>query len=116
MILITRTKPEEIRLKNKIENLGYAAHIDSLSKIIIPKFRNSRKSKQIILISSQRAAKIFIEGNIKHLDLPILVIGNISYQKLQLFGFKNILYKVSIIEENIKVDKSVYPKKGKAKI
>ena len=43
MILITRPKLEANKLKKIIEDLGYTAHIDSLSKIINPKINHNLK-------------------------------------------------------------------------
>tara|TARA_B100001248_G_C27386198_1_gene459795 strand:+ start:641 stop:1366 length:726 start_codon:yes stop_codon:yes gene_type:complete len=93
MILITRPKNEAKKLKKKIEELGYDAHIDSLSKISNINIDRVLNSKKTVLISSQRAARIFIEKYSLRPNIPILVIGNSSYQKLKTAGFSNILYK-----------------------
>ena len=93
MILITRPKLEAKKLKKTIEGLGYATHVDSLSTIVSFKINFNTQSKKIILISSQRAVKFFIEKNPVPLNIPILVIGNVSYQKLKSYGFSKILYK-----------------------
>tara|TARA_Y100000816_G_scaffold275571_1_gene243916 strand:+ start:673 stop:1398 length:726 start_codon:yes stop_codon:yes gene_type:complete len=92
MILITRPKPEAKKLKRMIEDLGYHTHIDSLSKIANLKININSNSKKIILISSQRAAKIIIKKHSIPLNMPLLVIGDVSYHKLKLFGFSKILY------------------------
>ena len=93
MILITRPKNEAKKLKKKIEELGYDAHIDSLSKISNINIDRVLNSKKTVLISSQRAARIFIEKYSLRPNIPILVIGNSSYQKLKTAGFSNFLYK-----------------------
>ncbi len=93
MILITRPKNEAKKLKKKIEELGYDAHIDSLSKISNINIDRVLNSKKTVLISSQRAAKILIEKYSSRPNIPILVIGNSSYQKLKTAGFSNFLYK-----------------------
>ena len=93
MILITRPKNEAKKLKKKIEELGYDAHIDSLSKISNINIDCVLDSKKTVLISSQRAARIFIEKYSLRPNIPILVIGNSSYQKLKTAGFSNFLYK-----------------------
>jgi len=93
MILITRPKNEAKKLKKKIEELGHDAHIDSLSKISNINIDRVLNSKKTVLISSQRAAKIFIEKYSSRPNIPILVIGNSSYQKLKTAGFSNFLYK-----------------------
>ncbi len=95
MILITRPKPEAKKLKRIIENLGYHTHIDSLSTIVNLKIDINSKPKKIILISSQRAAKIIIEKHPVPLNMPLLVIGDISYNKLKKSGFSKILYKAN---------------------
>ena len=93
MILITRPKPEANKLKKIIEDLGYTAHIDSLSKIINPKINHNLNFKKIILISSQRAAKGFICKHAAPLNVPIIVIGNVSYRIIKSAGYSKILYK-----------------------
>ena len=93
MILITRPRIEANKLKNIIEDLGYKVHIESLSRILFFDFVENLDSKAIILISSQRAAKIFIENYNGSKKLPLIVIGNISFQKLTMAGFTNILNK-----------------------
>lgn len=102
MILITRPKLEAKKLKKIIEDLGYAGQIDSLSNIYKSNFDNNITSKKMILISSQQAAKIFIEKHVGQLNIPLLVIGNASYQKLESFGFSKILYKAKDSDELIK--------------
>ena len=92
MILITRPKPEANKLKKKIEDLGHRVHIDSLSKITNLKTQIKINSKNIFLISSKRAAKIFIKNFIRHKSVPLLVVGNSSYQILLSAGFSKILY------------------------
>ena len=88
-------KPEAKKLKRIIENLGYHTHIDSLSTIVNLKIDINSKPKKIILISSQRAAKIIIEKHPVPLNMPLLVIGDISYNKLKKSGFSKILYKAN---------------------
>ncbi len=102
MILITRPRPEAKKLKKIVESLGLAAHIDSLSKITKTKLDNHTKSKKLVLISSQRAAKIFIDKNLYQMNVPILVIGNNSFQKLKIAGYSNILYKAKASDELLK--------------
>ena len=74
MILITRPKPEAIKLKKIIEGLGYVAHIDSLSRIINLNLEKNINSNSIILISSQRAAQLLIEKYEFCFDKPLLII------------------------------------------
>ena len=93
MILITRPKAEARKLKNIIESLGQKVHVDSLSEISATKLKKNIKPRGIVLISSQRAAKIFIKNYSKSKNLPLLVIGNVSYEKLVSAGFINILHK-----------------------
>ena len=93
MILITRPEPEANKLKKIIEDFGYDAHIDSLSKIIYSKINHNLNFKKIILISSQRAAKVFIVKHTAPLNVPILVIGTASYKILKSAGYSKILYK-----------------------
>ena len=93
MILITRPKPEANKLKKIIENLGYVAHIDSLSKIVNSKINHNLNSKKIILISSQRAAKVFIVKHSAPLNVPLLTVGAVSYKMLKSAGYSKILYK-----------------------
>ena len=102
MILITRPKLEAKKLKKKIEDLGHVAHIDSLSKIINFNIDINTNSKRIILISSQRAAKIIIEKCYLRLNQPILVIGDTSHQKLKRAGFSKILYKAKDSDQLLK--------------
>ena len=100
MILITRPKNEAKKLKKKIEELGHDAHIDSLSKISNINIDRVLNSKKTVLISSQRAARIFIEKYSLRPNIPILVIGNSSYQKLKTAGFSNIGLNIFIAVSN----------------
>ncbi len=110
MILITRPKAEARKLKNIIESLGQKVHVDSLSEISATKLKKNIKPRGIILISSQRAAKIFIKNYSKSKNLPLLVIGNVSYEKLVSAGFINILHKTKNSDQILKYLKNEYSK------
>ena len=110
MILITRPKTEAIKLKNIIENLGHNAHIDSLSKISFSRLQKNFSSKNIVLITSQQATKIFTKKFSGSKNLPLIVVGNISYQKLKARGFSNILYKAKDSDQILKYLKKEYYK------
>lgn len=108
MILITRPKTEAKKLKTLLEDLGHRAHIDSLSKI---SFSGSKKNfyfKSIVLISSQQAAKIFIKNYLGPKNLPLVIVGNVSYHKLISSGFSNILYKAKDSSQILKYLKKEY--------
>ena len=102
MILITRPKTEAIKFKRIVENLGHNAHIDSLSKISFSRLQKNFSSKNIVLITSQQATKIFTKKFSGSKNLPLIVVGNISYQKLKARGFSNILYKAKDSDQILK--------------
>ncbi len=108
MILITRPKAEAKKLKKIIEDFGYKVHVDSLSTMSFPKFQINQNFKGLILISSQRATKIFIENYSGPKSLPILVVGNVSYQKLISAGFSKILKKAKDSKQILKYLKTEY--------
>tara|TARA_Y100000816_G_scaffold121548_1_gene85401 strand:- start:363 stop:1079 length:717 start_codon:yes stop_codon:yes gene_type:complete len=108
MILITRPKTEAKKLKTLLEDLGHTVHIDSLSKISFSGPKKNFYFKNIILISSQQATKIFIKNYLGPKNLPLAVVGNVSYHKLISSGFSNILYKAKDSTQILKYLKKEY--------
>lgn len=110
MILITRPGAEAKKLKNILEDLGHTAHIDSLSQISFPTKKKNFITVGIFLISSQQAVKTFIKNYSGTKDLPLLVVGNVSFQKLTDVGYSNILLKAKDSNQILKYLKKDFSK------
>ncbi len=92
MILITRPKEESRLLRDKLEILGMDVATDILSRFRIRKNKKKWTTKKIFLISSPRAANIFINKKILNFQNAFLIIGKKSENKLTKAGYKNIIH------------------------
>ena len=92
MILITRPKEESHLLKKKLEMFGMDVATDILSRFRVRKNIKKLPREKIFLISSPRAADIFINKKILNFHNAFLIIGKKSESKLIKAGYKNIIH------------------------
>ena len=102
MILITRPLKESLKLKEILLKKGFNCHVNPLSAISKINQNIKLNKNYVTLVTSSRSTEALVSKKKINLSLPLLVIGQTSYRKLKVKGFKNILYLAKDSDDLIK--------------